>query len=57
MAEISDTEYFGASRKAIEAELGVIAAEWEQRGRIEPVVDKDMGQIHPDAERELLDRF
>lgn len=57
MAEISDTEHFWVSRKAIEAELGVIAAEWEQQGRIEPVVDKDTGEIHPDAERELLDRF
>ncbi|UZD62406.1 MULTISPECIES: hypothetical protein [Brevibacterium] len=57
MAEISDTAHFGASRKAIEAELGVIAAQWEQQGRIEPVVDKDTGEIHPDAERELLDRL
>ncbi|WP_209324542.1 hypothetical protein [Brevibacterium renqingii] len=57
MAEISDTEHFGASRAAIEAELGVIATEWEQQGRLEPVVDKDTGEIHPDAEQELLNRF
>ncbi len=57
MADISDTEHFGASQEAIEAELGVIAAEWEQQGRVDPVVDKDTGEIHPDAEQELRKRL
>ncbi|WP_309130716.1 hypothetical protein [Brevibacterium sp.] len=57
MAKISDSEHFGASQEAVQAELGVIAAEWEQQGRVESVVDKDTGEIHPDAEQELLNRF
>ncbi|RBP67268.1 hypothetical protein DFO66_102324 [Brevibacterium sanguinis] len=57
MAEITDTERFGADEGAIRAELGVIATEWEQQGRVEPVVDPDTGELHPDAEQELLNRL
>ena len=47
---------FQADRDTLKRYLVDIQAEWDRLGLSEPAVDED-GEIHPDAEIELVERL
>jgi hypothetical protein len=49
------TVRYQATREEIEAALEAIQAQWHREGIQTPVMD-ETGEIHPDAEAELLER-